>query len=97
MKKIDIGSSGLLASEISLGCMRIDGMSKREADTLLNTALDVGIDFFDHADVYRRSLPLRSAGHHPPAKTLSCNQNAASGRVCLISPVNIFFQLSKAV
>jgi predicted oxidoreductase len=52
MKAIDIGDSGLLASEISVGCMRIAGMSKQEVDKLLNTALDVGIDFFDHADVY---------------------------------------------
>ncbi len=52
MNKIDIGRSGLLASEISLGCMRIGGMSPAEADTLINTALEVGIDFFDHADIY---------------------------------------------
>jgi predicted oxidoreductase len=52
MKKIDIGKSGLLASEISLGCMRIGSMSPAEADTLINTALEVGIDFFDHADIY---------------------------------------------
>ena len=52
MKTIDIGKSGLLASEISVGCMRIDGLSQHEADALLNAALEVGIDFFDHADVY---------------------------------------------
>jgi predicted oxidoreductase len=52
MKAINIGKSGLLASEISLGCMRIDGLAQQEADSLINTALEVGIDFFDHADVY---------------------------------------------
>ena len=52
MNQIDIGKSGLLASEISLGCMRIGSMSPAEADTLINTALEVGIDFFDHADIY---------------------------------------------
>jgi len=52
MKVIDIGKSGLLASEISVGCMRIADLSSLEADSLLNTALEVGIDFFDHADVY---------------------------------------------
>lgn len=40
------------ASEISLGCMRIWNMSDADAATLLNTALDEGINFFDHADVY---------------------------------------------
>jgi predicted oxidoreductase len=52
MKVIDIGKSGLLASEISVGCMRIADLSSLEADSLLNTAIEVGIDFFDHADVY---------------------------------------------
>jgi len=52
MKAIDVGSSGLLASEISLGCMRIAELEQREANLLINTALEVGIDFFDHADVY---------------------------------------------
>lgn len=52
MKQIDVGHSGLLASEISLGCMRINELSQAEADRLIGTALEVGIDFFDHADVY---------------------------------------------
>jgi predicted oxidoreductase len=52
MKVIDIGKSGLLASEISVGCMRIADFSSLEADSLLNTAFEAGIDFFDHADVY---------------------------------------------
>ncbi len=52
MKKINIGQSGLLASEISLGCMRIANMSNQDLDRLLDTSLEVGINFFDHADVY---------------------------------------------
>lgn len=52
MKAIDIGKSGLLASEISLGCMRLVDLDQHGVDLLINTALEVGIDFFDHADVY---------------------------------------------
>lgn len=52
MKKIDLGKSGLMASEISLGCMRIANMEDKEAANLISVALDVGIDFFDHADIY---------------------------------------------
>jgi predicted oxidoreductase len=40
------------ASEISLGCMRISNLSDQEISTLIHTALDEGINFFDHADVY---------------------------------------------
>lgn len=51
MKKISIGGA-LNASEISLGCMRITELSKKDAAVLINTALEEGIDFFDHADIY---------------------------------------------
>lgn len=52
MKRINIGNGVLSASEISLGCMRINHMSKSDASRLINTALEEGIDFFDHADIY---------------------------------------------
>ncbi|MEI8199316.1 MAG: aldo/keto reductase [Eubacteriales bacterium] len=52
MKTINIGNSGICASEIALGCMRINGLSFIKASELVRTALDAGIDLFDHADVY---------------------------------------------
>jgi predicted oxidoreductase len=52
MKKINIGNGQINASEISLGCMRIAEMSEKEAAELINTALEEGIDFYDHADIY---------------------------------------------
>ncbi len=52
MKTIDIGKSGLQASEIILGCMRIDKMSEIELSKYIQTALNQGINMFDHADIY---------------------------------------------
>ena len=52
MKKIKIANCALEASEIALGCMRISEMSDQEISTLIHTALDEGINFFDHADIY---------------------------------------------
>ncbi|MBC1337381.1 aldo/keto reductase [Listeria innocua] len=52
MKRITIGNSDLTASEISLGCMRMADLSKEDANKVINTALENGIDFFDHADIY---------------------------------------------
>ena len=52
MKRLNIGNGKINASEISLGCMRISKLSVNEASTLINTALEEGIDFFDHADIY---------------------------------------------
>ena len=52
MKYIKVPNTDMNASEISLGCMRISDMSNQEISTLIHTALDEGINFFDHADVY---------------------------------------------
>jgi predicted oxidoreductase len=52
MKKVNIGKSGIEASEISLGCMRIAQLSSSDSERLINTALDEKIDFFEHADIY---------------------------------------------
>ena len=52
MNKIKVANSDLTVSEISLGCMRIADMGKAEIAQLIHTALEEGIDFFDHADIY---------------------------------------------
>ncbi len=52
MKKIIISNGNITASEIGLGCMRIANLNKNEVNNLINTALDCGINFFDHADIY---------------------------------------------
>lgn len=52
MKTINIGNSGIQASEISLGCMRIANSTVQEVRTLIDVALEEGINFFDHADIY---------------------------------------------
>ncbi|MBX3095261.1 MAG: aldo/keto reductase [Fimbriimonadaceae bacterium] len=52
MNQIEIGTSGVCASEVSLGCMRIGGLEPSALDNLLTTALDAGINFYDHADIY---------------------------------------------
>jgi len=51
MKRVMIGGK-LEASAIAMGCMRISGLEKLALAKLLSTAIDGGIDFFDHADIY---------------------------------------------
>ncbi|MFE4713819.1 MULTISPECIES: aldo/keto reductase [Paenibacillus] len=50
--KINVGNGTLEVSQISLGCMRIADLSPKEAEAHILTSLEVGIDFFDHADIY---------------------------------------------
>ena len=52
MKNVKLPNNEMNASEISLGCMRISSMTNQDISTLIHTALDEGINFFDHADVY---------------------------------------------
>jgi predicted oxidoreductase len=52
MKIINIKNSDLHASNVVLGLMRITKMSDAAIDTLVRTALDEGINTFDHADIY---------------------------------------------
>ncbi len=40
------------ASALVLGCMRLTRLSGSELDLHLKTALELGINFFDHADIY---------------------------------------------
>ena len=52
MRRITLGQGEISASEISLGCMRINSLDLKDAEKLINTAIEEGIDFFDHADIY---------------------------------------------
>lgn len=52
MKQIKIGGGALTASELALGCMRDCRIPFEDAEKLVLTAVDQGINFFDHADVY---------------------------------------------
>ncbi|NQX49482.1 aldo/keto reductase [Paenibacillus tritici] len=52
VKRINVANGALEVAEISLGCMRIADLSPKEAEVHIHSALEVGIDFFDHADIY---------------------------------------------
>jgi predicted oxidoreductase len=53
MKTRQIG--GMAASAVALGCMRMDEFDLRDekhVDAIMDTALENGINYFDHADIY---------------------------------------------
>jgi predicted oxidoreductase len=52
VKKIMIGKDRITAPEIALGCFRMHTLTVKEAALLIQTALEQGINFFDHADIY---------------------------------------------
>ncbi len=52
MKTLKLGTSNLEVPVIAVGCMRINNLEKPEAERFVQTALDEGANFFDHADIY---------------------------------------------
>lgn len=52
MRMINLGKSELRVPVMAVGCMRINGLDKHEAERFVRTALDIGANFFDHADIY---------------------------------------------
>ena len=51
MKYLQINDN-LSVSQIGFGCMRIADLSVEEVESLVETAFEEGINFFDHANIY---------------------------------------------
>ena len=51
MKIKRLGESDLRVTEIGLGCMSL-GTNRREATDIIHRAFDLGVTFFDTADLY---------------------------------------------
>lgn len=52
MKYAKLGKTGPESSRVALGCMRLGDKPDERAEAVLSAALDAGINFFDHADIY---------------------------------------------
>ncbi|TRZ38160.1 aldo/keto reductase family oxidoreductase [Niallia circulans] len=52
MRTMKLGASSLEVPVVSVGCMRINSLEKPEAERFVQTALEQGANFFDHADIY---------------------------------------------
>ena len=52
MKYITTFSKDIPVSQVALGCMRISSMTAQECEAYISHAIDLGINYFDHADIY---------------------------------------------
>ena len=52
MKTINLGRSNLKVPVVAVGCMRMNSLSQPQAEKFIQTAIDLGANFFDHADIY---------------------------------------------
>ncbi|MCW2163563.1 putative oxidoreductase [Microbacterium hydrothermale] len=56
MRSVPLGPSGLVVPNVVAGMMRIDDKTDAEVRALYDAARESGIDFFDHADIYAKTL-----------------------------------------
>lgn len=52
MRTIRLGTSALQVPVVAVGCMRLGRLPRAEADRFVQTCLELGANFFDHADIY---------------------------------------------
>ncbi|WEV67325.1 aldo/keto reductase [Bifidobacterium sp. ESL0769] len=62
MKYSELGTSGVKASRVALGAMRMNAKSPDEAREIVQTVLDDGVNFFDTADCYTAGESSRRLG-----------------------------------
>jgi len=97
MKTIQIAGGEISASEIALGCMRINGLSAKEAETFVQTAMEEDINFFDHADIYgsgESEEVFAKAVHMSPAVREKMILQTKCG-ICQSAGNNVYFDFSK--
>ena len=52
MRTVPLGKTGLEVPAVAVGCMRMNRLQPAEAGRFVGTALERGMNFFDHADIY---------------------------------------------
>lgn len=63
MKYLKLGNE-LMSSAIALGCMRMAGIDDDAAENIISSALELGINYFDHADIYGDGLSEEKFGKY---------------------------------
>ena len=52
MKNIILGKTNISVPAISVGCMRLNSLDENGATDFVANAVEKGLTFFDHADIY---------------------------------------------
>ncbi|MEC0371051.1 aldo/keto reductase [Paenibacillus chibensis] len=52
MRTIKLGTSTLEVPVVAVGCMRIESLDLQQTERFIQTSLEIGANFFDHADIY---------------------------------------------
>lgn len=97
MKYINIANTDLQVSNLLMGNMRLTEVSITDAERLIRTAMDEGINFFDHADIYGRDYVGQCEEYF--AKAIQMNASLREKMIiqskCGIIPYKKYYDFSK--
>lgn len=95
MKTFTLTHTDIVAPNVTVGCMRIKDLSDAEIRTLVTTAREAGIDFFDHADIYGGAMHVCEA-RFGDALALSASERAeiTLQTKCGIVPAGPYYDFS---
>ena len=60
MKQIKFGSTGMTAPAVVVGCMRMRDLEVKQAVAVVEKAMELGCNWFDHADIYGNGTSHRT-------------------------------------
>ena len=72
MKYFNLGTSDLKVPAVAVGCMRLADRPVPEVAALIDTALENGCNFFEHADIYGRGEELKCESIFAQAFSQTC-------------------------
>ncbi len=78
MEYREFGSTGIMVSEIGVGCGGLGGEAKEGLEPAIERALDLGINLFDTCDTYAESRSEQTLGrvfrNHPRERIVICTK-----------------------
>lgn len=93
MKNVNLGNTNIKVPAVIVGCMRLSEMGSVSMNHFIHHALDHGVNFFDHADIYGQGMSEEIFG-----KAWSFDPSIAREDIILQSKCGIrkgFYDLSK--
>lgn len=104
MKQIKLGKSDLSVPVVAIGCMRMKLLNESQTDTYIKGALELGANFFDHADVYGAGLSeelfgkfLKNSTHLREKMIIQSKCGIVPGRMYDFSKKHILAQVDSSL
>ena len=73
MRSIKFGKTGRDVPVIALGLMRLNGLDDAAAGKYIRKAMELGVTFFDHADMAIRRSPMRVSAYFTEYPSNHCS------------------------